>query len=174
MVRIREERPGDAPGREALLDAAFGPARRFKTVERLRRNRLPADGLALVATDRGRLVGTVRLWEVEAGTAGPALLLGPIAVDTTRRGRGIGAALMRHALAVAAARGHRAVLLVGDAPYYARFGFAAAPTRALELPGPVDADRFLALELVPDALRGAVGPVVATGRPAAAPAPLAA
>jgi predicted N-acetyltransferase YhbS len=169
MVRIIEERPGDIRAREALLDASFGPERRFKTVERLRRGRLPADGLALVATDRGRLVGTVRLWEVEAGAAGPALLLGPIAVDAARRSRGIGAALMRRAIAEAAARGHRAVLLVGDAPYYARFGFNADLTRELALPGPVDADRFLALELVPDALRNAIGPVVATGRSAAAP-----
>jgi predicted N-acetyltransferase YhbS len=167
MVVIERERPGHVRAREALLDRCFGRARRFKTAERLRRGRRPADGLAFAAVEDGVLVGTVRLWEVEAGSAGPALLLGPIAVAPERQGEGIGTALMRHALASAMERGHRAVVLVGDAPYYQRFGFRPEPTLGLELPGPVDRRRFLALELVPGALRGAAGPVVATGRPVA-------
>ena len=149
MITIRDERPTDIPAREALLDACFGEARHAKTSERLREGRKAADGLSLVLTMDGRLVGTVRLWHVGAGPDRPALLLGPIAVDPALQGLGLGAKLMRAALERAAARGHGAVLLVGDAPYYARFGFSAALTERLRLPGPYERERFLALELRP-------------------------
>lgn len=164
MIVIEAEAPDDAPAREALLDRCFGRARRFKTSERLRRGRRPAPGLALVARDAsGGLAGTVRLWPIAAGSAGAALLLGPLAVEPDQQGNGIGAALMRRALAEAAGSGHRAVILVGDASYYCRFGFQTVPP-GLEMPGPVETDRFLGLELVPGALTGAAGRVVATGR----------
>jgi predicted N-acetyltransferase YhbS len=163
MMIIREEHPIDAPAREALLDACFGEERFRKTCERLREGRKPADGLSLVVERDGRLVGTVRLWHVSAGPGRPALLLGPIAVDPALQGLGLGAKLMRAALNRAAALGHSAVLLVGDAPYYARFGFSAAPTERLWLPGPYERERFLGLELRPGALAGARGLVGATG-----------
>ena len=161
-IRIGPESVADAPAREALLDEAFGPARRTRTSERLREGRRPATGLALAARDRGRLVGTLRCWAVEAGGR-PALLLGPLAVARSHRSLGIGSRLMREALWRAAMLGHKAVLLVGDAPYYARFGFDAALTRTLDLPGPVDRARFLAFEIEPGALDGAAGMVVAAG-----------
>ena len=147
MVTIREEKFADVAAREALLDEAYGAARFAKTSQRLREGRLPADGLSLVATDRGRIVGTVRLWNVAAGPGRAALLLGPLAVHPACRNRGIGTALMRRAIARARLAGHRAVILVGDAPYYGRFGFAAAPTGELWMPGRFDRDRLLALEL---------------------------
>ncbi|HTN97369.1 MAG TPA: N-acetyltransferase [Nordella sp.] len=166
MVTITPEFAADFPAREALLDRAFGKAtRRRKTSERLRDGRLPAEGLAFAARNRrGRLVGTLRLWDITAGTAGPALLLGPLAVDCAYQKRGIGAKLMRHALAEARRLGHRAVLLVGDAPYYARFGFARAGIEALSLPGPVELDRFLGLAFEASVLQGAAGVVTASGR----------
>ncbi len=166
MVTIRPEVPTDIPARERLLDRAFGKAeRRRKTSERLREGRLPAEGLAFTAVDaKGKLVGTIRLWDVIAGSAGPALLLGPLAVDCKAQGKGIGAALMAHALDEARARGAAAVILVGDAPYYQRFGFTAAPMADLHLPGPVDRTRFLGLELSPGALDGAEGLVAGSGR----------
>src|SRR5690606_33618299 len=107
------------------------------------------EGLSFVARDEtGRVVGTVRLWDVVAGAdARRALLLGPLAVDPALKSAGIGSALMRHALAEAARLGHAAVLLVGDAPYYARFGFSAGKTGALAMPGPYERHRFLAAEL---------------------------
>ncbi len=161
---VRDERPTDAAARERLLDAAFGPSRFAKTCERLREGRRPAEGLALAAeSPDGRLIGTVRLWHVDLGSAGPGLMLGPIAVDPRARSLGLGAALMRVAIDRARRLGHRAVMLVGDAPYYARFGFTAALAAGLDLPGPVDRARFLALELVDDALTDAHGMVVATG-----------
>ncbi|HEV3042462.1 MAG TPA: N-acetyltransferase [Roseiarcus sp.] len=160
---IDDERSLDAPAREALLDEAFGPTRLAKTSQRLRDGLRPVAGLALVARDQGDIVGTLRCWNVRAGDR-PALLLGPVAVAASHRSRGIGSALMYEALQRAAAGGHEAVLLVGDAPYYARFGFTAALTGELELPGPVDRARFLGLEIAAGALRGAKGMVKAVGQ----------
>lgn len=162
MVMIRDELPADAMNREALLDAAFGDARFEKTSERLREGRKPARGLSLSAVHEGGLVGTVRLWHVEAGSAGAGLLLGPLAVDAGSRSLGIGARLMREALWRAARSGHRFVLLVGDAPYYQRFGFEPASS-GLHMPGPLDRSRFLSFEVMTGALSGASGMVVATG-----------
>lgn len=170
MVTIRPETAADIPARELLLDRAFGKARRRKTSERLREGRVPAEGLAFTAVDgKGRLVGTVRLWNVIAGSAGPALLLGPVAVDARHQNKGIGKSLMAHAINTARVLGHGAILLVGDAPYYSRFGFDGGLTRSLHLPGPVERARFLGLELEQGALDGAEGLVSAAGV-AAAPA----
>ncbi|UGA43904.1 N-acetyltransferase [Bradyrhizobium quebecense] len=164
-IAIRRERRSDVAAREALLDAAFGPGRFAKTSERLREGRKPARGLALVARRGGRLVGTLRLWPVVIGTGHACLLLGPLAVAEDARCLGIGAALMRQALQRAQRLGHRAVILVGDAAYYDRFGFSAAKTGALRMPGPYQRDRLLACEFVPDALRGAGGLIAATSPP---------
>ena len=165
MVTIRHELVSDIAPREALLNRAFGKARKRKTSERLRWGRVPSEGLAFAAVDAGgRVVGTVRLWDVIAGSAGPALLLGPIAVDCKHRGRAIGTALMERALNAARVKGHGAVILVGDAPYYARFGFAHGPVADLHLPGPVERHRFLGLELIPGVLDGAEGLVAASTR----------
>lgn len=163
---ITPESHADALAREALLDRAMGPGRRRKSSEKLRRGRLPAAGLAFVARDAaGTVIGTVRLWDVRAGEGSvPSLLLGPLAVDPAWKAHGIGSALMRHAIACARALGHRAILLVGDAPYYARFGFLAEKTGRLAMPGPYERHRFLALELVEGALDGAHGVVKASGR----------
>ena len=135
MVTIRRERRADEAAREQLLDAAYGPVRFTKPSQRLRDGRQPADGLSFVAIEDGRVVGTVRLWPVVAGADRPVLLLGPLAVDPQRRNLGIGSGLVRRALRDAERRGHRAVLLVGDASYYGRFGFSAAKTGGLWLPG---------------------------------------
>ena len=81
MITIRKELHRDVAAREALLDRCFGDTRFQKAAERLREGRLPAHGLAFVASDRGRVVGTVRLWNVSAGPSRPALLLGPVAVQ---------------------------------------------------------------------------------------------
>ncbi|MCW5697137.1 MAG: N-acetyltransferase [Bauldia sp.] len=166
-ITIDTERPADIGGREALLDRAMGEERFLKPSQRLRDGRDAAQGLSLVARDGGAVVGTVRLWPVEAGGR-PALLLGPLAVDPAHQGAGIGSKLMRRALNRATAFGHGAVILVGDAAYYARFGFDAALTRDLAMPGDVDSRRFLGLELRKGALAGATGAVTAPQLPAAA------
>ncbi|MES2600390.1 MAG: N-acetyltransferase [Pseudomonadota bacterium] len=159
---IRAERASDVVAREALLDASFGEGRHARTCQRLRDGRAPAEGLAFSAVHEGRVVGTVRLWHVSAGGV-PTLVLGPLAVDASCRKLGVGAALMNHALAAAKARGHGAVILRGDAAYYARFGFSVEKTGELALPGPFERDRLLAVELRDGALDGAWGMIVATG-----------
>jgi predicted N-acetyltransferase YhbS len=169
MVTIREEKLADVAAREVLLDEAYGVARFAKTSERLREGRLPADGLSLVAVDRGRLVGTVRLWNVTLGPGRDALLLGPLAVHPDFRNRGIGSALIARVIARARLAGYHAIALVGDAPYYGRFGFSSGPTGDLWMPGPFERGRLLALELNPGALDGARGLVGAAGRRLPAP-----
>jgi predicted N-acetyltransferase YhbS len=163
---IRAERASDVVAREALLDACFGGNRHTRTCQRLRDGRAPAEGLALsVVRQNGlkdRVVGTVRLWHVSAGGV-PALMLGPLAVDPSCRELGVGAALMNHALAAAKQLGHGAVVLLGDTPYYARFGFSALKTGELSLPGPFERDRLLGLELRDGALDGAWGMIASTG-----------
>lgn len=165
MITIRDEIVADVPAREALLDRCLGERRTAKSSERLREGRLPAEGLALTAERDGVVVATVRLWHVEAGGKA-ALLLGPLAVAPELQGEGLGRAMMREAIWRAACRGHGAVLLVGDAAYYERFGFSGDLTRDLAMPGPVERERFLGLELRDGALAGASGVLVATGRPA--------
>ncbi|OIS94638.1 GNAT family N-acetyltransferase [Brucella cytisi] len=156
--------------REALLDRAMGEGRRRKSSEKLRRGRLHADGLAFAALgEDGQLAGTVRLWNVHAGLDAfgfpvSALLLGPLAVDPSAAGCGIGSALMRHAIDEAKDRGHGAIILVGDPEYYERFGFTAEKTGELAMPGPYEKRRFLALELKPGHLDGAHGILRASGR----------
>lgn len=162
MAFIDTEKLFDIPAREALLDRAFGPNRRAKTCERLREGRLAADGLSFVARADDRLIGTLRFWHVRAGGL-PALMLGPIAVDPLFRSMGLGADMIRLGLDRARQIGHQAVILVGDAPYYQRFGFSRSLTEGLDMPGPVDPARFLGLELEPGALAGARGLVRPTG-----------
>lgn len=163
MIDIRDEALWQHSVREALLDCAFGTERFGKTCERLREGRLPA--IALVATDAvtGTLIGTVRLWNVASDDGRRALLLGPLAIADDRQGEGLGGRMMRAALNRASVAGHQSVILVGDADYYTRFGFDVGLTRGLDLPGPVERERFLGLELVDGGLSGARGILRADG-----------
>jgi predicted N-acetyltransferase YhbS len=166
MLHIRQEKASEAAAREVLLDAAYGPVRFTKPSQRLRAGRAPAQGLSFVATeDDGQVIGSVRLWEVAVGSDRTALLLGPLAVHPDHRQHGIGAALMRHALRIAAKRGHAAVLLVGKPAYYGRFGFTAEKTGKLWLPGLGDRSRLLGHELVSGALDGVRGSIRAPKKP---------
>ena len=169
MPTIRLEKSCDAAAREALLDLAYGPVRFEKPSERLRSGRAPAHGLSFVAVEDNRVIGTLRLWDVSAGPACAALLLGPLAVDPAQRRRGIGSSLVRHALRAAAKGGHRAVLLAGEAAYYSRFGFSAERTGTLWLPGLADKTRLLGLELTAGALDGVRGAIRVPKRPARTP-----
>ena len=165
MTTIRHERVSEIDAREAILDQAFGEARYRKSSKRLREERLPAEGLSFIATENRRVIGTARLWNIAIGNGVLALLLGPVAVACEHQGRGIGAALVKRAIRDARKAGYAAILLVGDAPYYGRFGFSAAKTAALRMPGPFERQRLLGLELVPGALNGARGLLRAAGRP---------
>ncbi|ANC92630.1 N-acetyltransferase [Azospirillum humicireducens] len=164
---ITVEEPKHAAAIEALLDASFGPDRFSKTAYRLRDgiDSIPALNLVAIEHDEhGRevVVGTIRYWPILVGGATPSILLGPIAVAAHLQGSGLGSKLIRMSLNKAVALGHKSVILVGDAPYYERFGFSRTLTLGMEMPGPVDMNRLLGLELVEGALSGAAGMI---GRP---------
>ncbi|HZH11353.1 MAG TPA: N-acetyltransferase [Microvirga sp.] len=156
---IRSEQPIDAEAIERLHERAFGPGRFARTASRLREGAGHILDLSFTAMVGTLLVGSVRLTPVMAGEV-PALMLGPLTVEPAFENRGIGAALMRRSLEAAKAKGHRLVLLVGDEPYYVRFGFRRVPPQQLQLPGPVNPMRFLALELEEGALGDAKGIVM--------------
>lgn len=164
-MQIRLEAALDAAGIELLLDAAFGVDRFRKTSYRLREGVPPVIDLCLVAEgENAELLGTLRFWPVQIAGAERVLLLGPIAVLGDQRSAGIGTRLMTEGLARAKAQGWRAVVLVGDEPYYARFGFSRQRALKLCLPGPVDAARLLALDLVEAALDDAAGMISPVSR----------
>ncbi|MCC7272293.1 MAG: N-acetyltransferase [Alphaproteobacteria bacterium] len=160
-MTIRLEAPQDALLVEALLDRSFGPGRERKTSYRLRDGVSPVAALCFVNTlADGTVAATLRFWPIAIGAARmPALLLGPLAVEPGLQGLGYGKALMRHGLAAARSQGHRIVVLVGDPEYYEPFGFTRALTMNLAMPGPTEAHRFLAHELVPGALDGVHGTI---------------
>jgi predicted N-acetyltransferase YhbS len=164
MLTIRLEKSSDAGAREALLDAAYGPVRFEKPSERLRSGRAPAAGLSFVAVEDGRVIGTVRLWNVCVGNGCDALLLGPVAVAEDCRSQGLGGAMVRRAIQAARKFGHDAIVLVGDPEYYERFGFSGAKTGALWMPGPFERHRLLGRELTAGALDGARGMIAPAGR----------
>lgn len=157
-IAYRPETPDDAPLADALIERAFGPGRHARAADRLREGNVQIAGLSYVALADGRLIGSVRLWPVTIGGR-PAVFLGPIAVEAGRRGLGVGQALVEHACRAAAKAGWRAVLLVGDAPYFGRAGFAAAPAKAVVMPGPVDQRRVLLRPLVEGGAEGLAGSV---------------
>lgn len=160
-LTIRQELPADHAAIDRLHERAFGPGRFARTAFRLREGAPPDPALSFAAHVGTFLVGSVRVTEVSAG-GHPALMLGPLTVDPAFEGRGIGAALMNASIEAARAGGHDLIMLIGDAPYYARFGFKPIPPEQLVLPGPADPARFLALELVEGVLaqrRGAVTPL---------------
>ena len=143
---IRPERADDAPLVEHLNAVSFGPGRYAKSAYRLREGVEPVGGLSFVAMDGDELLGSIRFWPVAIGRE-RSLLLGPLAVQPDLRSRGIGIALMKHAIGEARAQGHGSIILVGDEPYYVRVGFARLAPGRVRFPGPVDPARVLALSL---------------------------
>lgn len=160
MTHLEAEPPDCDPAVTELYDRVFGQGWRHKPCHALRRGRAPLRGVSLIARTRQRLLGAVRFWPTLIGRT-HALMLGPLAVDPDARARGLGAELVREGLAQARKQGHRAVWLVGDAPYYARLGFERSRMDKVAFAGPVDRARLLGVELFPGALAGAEGSLVA-------------
>ena len=157
MYDLCPETDADTPEVEALLDLCFAPGRTALSSYRLRDGVPPVSELCLTLRDTsGALVAAIRYWPVRVGGR-TALLLGPVAVHPTAQGEGLGGLLMRESLARARAMGWGRVMLVGDAPYYQRFGFRKLD--AVEMPPPTNPDRVLGLELRPGAWVGVQGAV---------------
>ncbi len=161
MFRIYPETPRDAAEVEFLFDLAFAPGRTALSSYRLRDGVEPEPALSLVARDDyDTLAGAIRYWRVRVGPAGhAALLLGPVAVHPTRQGEGVGARVIAQSLSLAGEAGWTRVILVGDAPYYGRFGFSRALAERLDFPPPTNPDRLLARALAPGAFDGVEGMV---------------
>ncbi|MBV7378761.1 GNAT family N-acetyltransferase [Maritimibacter dapengensis] len=157
MFTFATETPEDWWEVEALYDLCFAPGREALSSYRLRDDVDPVAGLSLTARDAdGILGGAIRYWPVHVGRV-DALLLGPVAVHPTRQGEGLGGLLIQDSLGRAAKLGWERVMLVGDAPYYSRFGFSRLD--GVEMPPPTNPERVLGHDLVPGAWDGVRGPV---------------
>lgn len=157
MFQLSEETAADWWEVEALYDLCFAPGREALSSYRLRDDIPPVPGLSLVARDRDAiLAAAIRYWPVRV-SGEPALLLGPVAVHPTRQGEGLGALLIQGSLDRACEAGWARVMLVGDAPYYSRFGFAKLD--GVEMPPPTNPDRVLGQDLIPGAWAGITGRV---------------
>lgn len=152
------EQPADWWEVEALYDQCFAPGRTALSSYRLREDVPPVGPLCRIARDStGACVAAIRYWPVKVG-GHRVLLLGPIAVHPTVQGAGLGGLLMRETLNAATELGYERVLLVGDAPYYSRFGFERID--GVEMPPPTNPARILSLELIPGAWEGVRGEVM--------------
>lgn len=141
MFNLMTETPDDWWEVEALYDLCFAPGREALSSYRLRDGVDPVASLSLVARDAdGTLGGAIRYWSVRIASA-HALLLGPVAVHPTHQGEGLGAVLIETSMAAAASMGWERVLLIGDAPYYGRFGFARLD--GVVMPPPTNPERVL-------------------------------
>jgi predicted N-acetyltransferase YhbS len=161
---IRLETNGDGEALSRLSTEAFGPGRFARSAYRVREGVPPVASLCLCAALNGKLVGGIRFTAIRIGRQQNAALLGPLVIDPAEKGKGIGRALVQEGLSRAKAVGFGLVLLVGDMPYYGRFGFQPVPFGQITLPGPVDPARLLALELIPGSLADAAGQVKAYAR----------
>ena len=156
MFRLLQETPEDEYEVEYLLDLCFAPGRTALSSYRLREGVPKVPGLSLVARDEfDILAGSISYWPIKIGEGHSALLLGPVAVHPIHQGEGLGALLINESLAKAEAAGWTRVVLVGDEPYYRRFGFTKADF--LEMPPPTNPDRLLYRALTPNAFSGVHG-----------------
>ena len=160
MIEITTESADDRWEVEALYDLSFAPGREALSSYRLREGVLPVSELCMIARDADNiLAAAIRFWPIAVGKdKTPSLLLGPIAVHPTRQGEGLGGMMMRTALSEAKEQGWKTVILVGDEPYYKRFGFSKI--RGIEFPPPVNPERLLARELIAGGLENLKGAVV--------------
>jgi predicted N-acetyltransferase YhbS len=156
---IRLETDGDEPALSQLSAEAFGPGRFTRSAYRVREGVPPVKSLCLCGLLDRKLVGGIRFTAIRIGGSERAALLGPLVIDPVEKGKGYGKALVQEGLARARDEGFSLVLLVGDMPYYGRFGFQPVPPGQISLPGPVDPARLLAVELVAGTLAGATGMV---------------
>ncbi len=159
MYHITAEIAADHNEVEFLFDLAFAPGRHALSSYRLREDVAPLWDLSFVARDDlAVLSGAIRAWPVKIGAA-DAVLVGPIAVHPTRQGEGLGALLIEAALEAARKEHWSRAVLIGDAPYYQRFGFRPIAAQGISFPPPTNPDRILGIALEPGAFAGVTGMV---------------
>lgn len=148
----RQVTPADLPAISLLHAKVFGPGRFTRTAYRIREGTPSISPYCRALLLGDRIVAAVRMTPVTIGKAKGAVLLGPVAVDPDFASQGFGKRLIAEAMEAAKSGGATLVLLVGDEPYYGRFGFHVVPAGQIVLPGPVDARRLLVAEFVPGTL----------------------
>jgi predicted N-acetyltransferase YhbS len=141
-ILYMNEEPAHAAAIECINREAFGPGRYTRAAERVREQGAHDPRLSFIALDDGVVVASVRLTPIDAGGV-PGHLLGPLAVRSSHKNRGIGRELVRIAVAASQRTGIDCVILVGDPPYYQPLGFEPVPRGTLSFPGPVDSARIL-------------------------------
>ena len=157
MTGLIRESAADYWEVEALFDLCFAPGREALSSYRLRDGIPPVADLCYVDRDgAGILGGAIRCWPVRVA-GHRAVLLGPVAVHPTRQGEGLGALLIYRVIETARAAGWQRIMLVGDASYYGRFGFARLD--GIVMPQPTNPDRVLGLPLSSGAWEGIAGQV---------------
>jgi predicted N-acetyltransferase YhbS len=147
--------PDDLPRISALHSRVFGPGRFARTAYRVREQMASGSEVSRfcrLAVAEGRVIAALRMSDISIGGVPGALLLGPLVVAPENAGQGYGRGLIGEALEAARANGIRLVVLVGDEPYYGRFGFKPVQPGSIVFPGPVNTARILAAELEPGAL----------------------
>ena len=157
-LSIKPETADDALAIERLHERTFGPGRYARSAYRLREGRGHSLALSFTARVNTLLVGSVRLTPITIGET-KALLLGPLTVEPAFRERGVGGGLIDRAIKEAAANRHRLIVLVGDEPYYGKYGFKKVPKGRVKMPGPVDPERLLVAELAGGAFTDVSGDV---------------
>jgi predicted N-acetyltransferase YhbS len=158
---IRPALPDDIASISELHARVFGPGRFARSAYRVREGKGHLSRFCLVACLGKTVIASIRTTEIGVGAKSGAVLLGPVAVDSEHRSLGLGSKLIAAALEATRQGGARLIVLVGDHPYYSRFGFIPVPMGQIVLPGPVNPQRILAYELEPNALPDYRGLVVA-------------
>jgi len=156
-VRIRPETDADAAAIRRINEEAFGRSVEADLVDAIRASERFVPDLSLIALSEGQALGHVLLSYVHVDPGAHAVLqLGPLAVLPAHQRRGIGSALMRHALRAADRRGEPLVLVEGAPAYYERFGFEPSGRIGIEPPPGVVSAHFMARTLgsYDPALRG--------------------
>lgn len=159
-IAFRPVKVADLPSIQALQDQCFGPGRFARTAYRVREGVPLFSKHCLCASIGEEVVASLRMTPITIGGKGEALMLGPLAVAPRLAGQGIGRRLVAEALQRAEAEGIHIIILVGDLPYYGRFGFVPVPADQITMPGPVNPARLLAVEVAEDALAQYRGEVV--------------
>jgi predicted N-acetyltransferase YhbS len=161
IVHTRNLTLDDRPLVAKLHAHVFGPGRFARSAYRIREAAPPLSPYCSGAFADDQLIASVQMTPILIGGNGPFLLLGPLAVDPAFAGQGYGKTLVAQALDAARANTIGCVILIGDVPYYGRFGFKPVRPGSITLPGPVNPARILAVELIPGALANAVGAITA-------------
>ena len=164
-VTTRRARASDLVAIAALNATVFGPGRFARSAYRVREGRGLISQYCRLAERGPQLIASLRLTEANIGGTHGAALLGPLALHPDFTGQGFGRKLVAEAIDDMRAGGIKFVVLVGDEPYYGRFGFKRAPPGQIIFPGPVNPHRILVLELQEGVLSDYCGAISATAPP---------